>query len=140
MRLGSRGLNRMISYFRGRAEVSALYVFGARKGQDSPRREACLGVLVDESLLAGGDFDSIVEDCSVLGSDVRDVVLLNQAEPYVKYHIIRKGSLVFEKDPGHRVRFTEAAVREFFDFYTPAGAVSSEADLPPGGEGLELDL
>ncbi|GAB4389340.1 MAG: hypothetical protein Kow0025_14130 [Thermodesulfovibrionales bacterium] len=135
-------LQRMISHFRGKPEVSALYVFGARSGPAPGKREACLGVLVDGSLLGGRHYESVLEECvPVLDPDVRDVLVMNLADPFVKFHIIRKGSVVFEKNPGHRVRFTAAAVREFYNSYSLARDEGAEEGLEQAYEVecVELD-
>lgn len=135
-------LQRMISHFRGKPEVSALYVFGVRSGPAPGKREACLGVLVDDSKLGGGGYDGVMGECfPVLDPDVRDVVLMNLADSLVKYHVIRNGSVVFEKNPGHRIRFAEGAVREFFNRYSLAEEAGAEEgfELASDGDCFELD-
>ena len=137
-----QALQRMIGHFKGRPEVSALYVFGARGAPGSERHEACLGVLLEDPPRGAGGHEIVMEECCpAFDPDSGEVVLMNLAEPYVKYHIVRKGSVVFEKSPGHRIRFTEKAVREFYDCYALAGAVRAEEgfDLICEGKCVEPD-
>jgi hypothetical protein len=114
-------MERLIRYLRGRAEVSALYVFGSRKQGGDGWCRPSVGVLVDETVLERGNFRCARRGCFVLEGDV---VILNYAAPNLKYQAVRHGSVVFERDMAHRVRFTERAVREFFDRPRPAGDVS----------------
>lgn len=115
-----------VDYFRGRDEVSALYVFGIRKDVQDPQRQLGLAVLVDDDGITDGS------DFLQMGSwDLSDdfpqwsmsVVLLNEAPSFIRYHIARKGSIVFERDQAQRLRFAEQAVNQYLDQVT--------AEVPP---------
>jgi hypothetical protein len=124
MRKEEGRIERLISYLRGRGEVSALYVFGSRRSGNAGQSRPSVGVLVDESLLERENVTCARKGCFTLFSGSGEVVVLNDAAPLLKYQAVRRGSVIFERDMGHRVRFTERAVTEFFDHYRPAGDVS----------------
>lgn len=122
-----------MDYFRGRDEVKALYLFGIRKDVEDSRRQVGLAVLVDDGLSDGSDFLQ-------MGSwDLSDdfpqwslsVVLLNEAPSFIRYHIARKGSIVFERDQAQRLRFAEQAVNQYLDQVT--------AEIPPSATSDFLD-
>lgn len=131
-------MERLIRYLRDRAEVSALYVFGSRKQGNAGGCRPSVGVLVDEATLEDGNFNCARRGCFVLDGDM---VVLNYAAPTLKYQAVRRGSVVFERDMAHRVRFTERAVTEFFDHHRPAGDVSlgGIADETEGDLGAEME-
>jgi hypothetical protein len=131
-------MERLIRYLRGRTEVSALYVFSSRRQGNAGGCRPSVGVLLDESMLEEGNFNCAKKGCFVLDGDM---VVLNYAAPPLKYQAVRRGSVVFERDMAHRVRFTERAVTEFFDHHRPAGDVSLEgtADAIEGDLGAEMD-
>lgn len=121
-----------MDYFRGRDEVSALYLFGIRKDVEDPRRQVGLAVLVDDD----GFMDR--NDFLRMGSwDLSDdfpqwslsVVLLNEAPSFIRYHIARKGSIVFERDQAQRLRFAEQAVNQYLDQVTDEIPPSASADF-----------
>jgi hypothetical protein len=133
MRVEDLRLRHIMDYLRTRGEVSALYLFGMRKDSDAIGHQACLAVLLDEAAEADGVGERVLGGCPVKGAG--DVVVLNQASPYLRYRVIRKGSVVFERDAVQRVRFSERTVTEFFDHYTPDGDV----DIKGAGEFPEAE-
>lgn len=124
-------VNSVVEYFKGREEVSALYIFGIRRGLLNPERELGVGVLVDDAVSShdrGGFLDmgswDITEDFPQWAVNV---VLLNDAPSFVRYHIARKGSVVFERDLLQRVRFTQRALDQYLDDYRRASSPAEEA-------------
>ncbi len=113
-----------VDYFKAKGEVSVLYVFGIRKGLLNPDRELGIGLLVDEENCGGGCQDMLAMGSWDLSDDFPQwpvsVVLLNSAPAFVRYHVVRKGSVVLERTPSCRLRFSEQAVSDYLD-QKPAG-------------------
>jgi hypothetical protein len=137
-------MRNMVEYFRGRNEVSALYVFGIRKGMANPERELGLGVLLDRTGCRKGECDFLDMGTWDISDDFPEwkanVVLLNDAPPFVQYHVVRKGSVVFEKDQSYRVRFAQRALDQFLNerdkvVFVVEGAEDYGADFYEAVEG-----
>jgi hypothetical protein len=137
-------MRNMVEYFRGRNEVSALYVFGIRRGMANPERELGLGVLLDRTRGKKGECDFLDMGTWDISDDFPEwkanVVLLNDAPPFVQYHVVRKGSVVFEKDQSYRVRFAQRALDQFLNerdkvVFVVEGAEDYGADFYEAVEG-----
>jgi hypothetical protein len=134
----------MVEYFRERNEVSALYVFGIRRGLANPERELGLGVLLDTKKCGEGECDLLDMGTWDISDDFPEwsanVVLLNDAPPFVRYHVVRKGSVLFEKDQSYRVRFAQQALDQFLNecdkvVFVVEGAEEYGADFYEAVEG-----
>lgn len=113
-------VRRVVEYFKDRKEVSTLYVFGIRKGLINPERELGIGVLVNEEKCGKGECDLLEMGSWDLTDDfpqwAMNVVLLNNAPSFIRYHVVRRGSVVFERPPAfYRLRFAEQSVNDYLD-------------------------
>jgi predicted nucleotidyltransferase len=112
---------RIIRYFRDRAEVSALYVFGSSaKNRKTRESDIDIAVMIDESGLKKINFErfrKIYYEASP-GFSVRpvDIVILNAAPPFLKYQVLKTGRVLFDKRRKLRARFTERAITEYLDY------------------------
>ncbi|MBI5740626.1 MAG: nucleotidyltransferase domain-containing protein [Nitrospirae bacterium] len=114
-------IKRIISYFKGRKEVSALYLFGSIvEGRALPESDIDIAVLIDEKKLQRKNFErlkSIYYKASPAFS-LRpvDIAVLNAASPYLKHRVIKTGKILFDRNRRLRVRFTTQAIIEYLDF------------------------
>jgi hypothetical protein len=116
-----QSISGIVDFLKGRDDVASVYVFGLRKGEKDEARELGIGVLMDERCLDTGDEDSL----DMGGWDISDdfsfsrwpvsVVLLNSAPVFLQHHVVRKGSVVFERNARQRLRFAEQAINTYLD-------------------------
>jgi predicted nucleotidyltransferase len=112
---------RIIRYFRNRAEVSALYLFGSL-GRDRARTESDIDIalLIDESRMGSNTFTSLKKMyyAATPSFSLRpvDIVILNSAPTFLKYQVLKTGKILFDRKRKLRVQFTERAIIEYLDF------------------------
>ncbi len=111
----------IIDYFRAREEVSALYLFGSvAKGTQNAGSDIDVAVLIDEKKLQGKKFAILRQDYYAasprLSLRIVDIVILNTAPPHLKHHILKTGSLIFDRNRKLRVKFAVHAILEYLDY------------------------
>lgn len=114
-------VDRIIRYFKGTDEVSALYVFGsAGKGKTTGESDIDIAVLIDESKLQRKNFELLKRKYYAASPTFSmrpvDIVILNTAPPFLKHQILKTGRILFDKNRRLRVRFTERAITEYLDY------------------------
>lgn len=114
-------IERIKRYFRGRDEVSALYMFGSlSKKRATAESDIDIAVLVNESKMKGRDFARIKEEyyraSPRLSMRPVDIVILNTAPSFLKHQVLRTGKILFDRNRKLRVRFTARAIMEYLDF------------------------
>jgi len=110
-------IKRIIKYFKGRDEVSTLYIFGSSsKGRQSTESDIDIAVLINEAKLKRRNYDFLKNDYYTASADFSlrpvDIVLLNTAPPFLKHQVLKTGRLLFDRNRRLRVRFTEKAITE----------------------------
>jgi uncharacterized protein len=116
-----KDLARIKQYFRERAEVSALYLFGSfGKGSVNAESDIDIAVLIDESLLKRRNFETLKQRYYAASPSFSlrpvDIVILNTAPTFLKYQVLKTGKVLFDRKRKLRVQFTEQAITEYFDF------------------------
>ncbi len=101
---------RLVEYFRGREEVSSLYLFGRNGGTG-------IAVLLKDAGLSGDRLEAMVKKylvacLRILGEPV-EVVVLNAAPASLKFHVLKAGVVLLERNVRFREWFTEQAVNEY---------------------------
>ena len=121
-----RDLKRVVRYFRGRQGVSALYVYSSLGGMYGME---AYGVGVLSSLRANDPtaLRSLELDCHVQSEEVLDVVCLDTAPTGLRHHVARCGSVVYERDRVHRVRFERKAMNSYVDYIVHGSGLGPEA-------------
>jgi hypothetical protein len=114
-------IGRIIEYFRGRDEVSTLYVFGsAAEGRVTPESDIDVAVLVDEAKLRRRNFEALKKRYYAASPRFSrrpiDIVLMNTASPYLKHRVLKTGKILFDRNRRLRVRFTARAIIEYLDY------------------------
>lgn len=114
-------IRRVISYFRSRKEVSALYLFGScAEGRALPQSDIDMAVLIDEKKLKRKNYEQLknVYYKASPSFSLRqvDIAILNTASPYLKHRVIKTGKILFDRNRRLRVRFTTNAIIEYLDF------------------------
>jgi len=114
-------IRRIIKFFKGRDEVSALYIFGSfGKGRQKGESDIDIAVLVDESKPRKRSLDSLKKEyySASAGFSLRpvDIVVLNAAPAFLKHRILKTGKVLFDRNRKLRVRFTANAIIEYLDY------------------------
>lgn len=114
-------LARIKRYFRERAEVSALYLFGSfSRDKVTAESDIDIAVLIDESQMKGKNFESLKNRYYAASPTFSlravDIVILNSAPTFLKYQVLKTGKVLFDKKRKLRTKFTEKAITEYLDF------------------------
>src|SRR4030042_6399355 len=114
-------VERIIRYFKGTDEVSALYIFGsAGKGRTTGESDIDIAVLIDESKLKRRNFELLKRKYYAASPTFSmrpvDIVILNTALPFLKHQVLKTGRILFDRNRKLRVRFTERPITEYLDF------------------------
>jgi predicted nucleotidyltransferase len=117
----SDDIKRIIEYFRGREEVSALYIFGSTaKGKGTEESDIDVAVLINDRKKGKRPFESLRKTYYAFSPKLScrplDIVILNIAPPFLKHRIFKTGELLFDKNRRLRVRFKADALIEYFDY------------------------
>ncbi len=114
-------IERIIHYFKGTDEVSALYIFGSvGEGRKTGESDIDIAVLIDESKLQRKNFELLKRKYYAASPAFSmrpvDIVILNTAPPFLKYQVLKTGRILFDRNRKFRVRFTERAITEYLDY------------------------
>ena len=98
----------------------AIYLFGSRaSGKARKYSDIDIAALYDEKVDKKEYTDKRIEIMTavseLLDREV-DVVVLNQAPPILKYHILKYGMRLYERSNRQEHSFEVQAIQEYFDF------------------------
>ncbi|RJR21257.1 MAG: nucleotidyltransferase domain-containing protein [Nitrospiraceae bacterium] len=114
-------IKRIITYFKSRKEVSALYLFGScAEGRELPESDLDIAVLIDEKKLQRKNFEQLKNIYYKASPSFSlrqvDITVLNIASPYLNHRVIKTGKMLFDRNRKLRVRFMTDAIIEYLDF------------------------
>ncbi len=114
-------IQRIVDYFKGREEVSSLFIFGsAASGEMMPESDIDLAVLINDRRKGRISYDSLRKKYYAVSPKFSmrnvDITILNTAPPFLKHRIIKTGKVLFDKNRRMRVIFAARAVLEYFDY------------------------
>ncbi|MCL4457744.1 MAG: nucleotidyltransferase domain-containing protein [Nitrospirae bacterium] len=114
-------IKRITDYFKGRDEVSALYIFGsASNNKETSESDIDIAVLINDRKKGRKTYESLKKTYYSVspGFSLRpiDIVVLNTAPPFLKHRIIKTGKVLFDRNRRLRVRFAANAIIEYFDY------------------------
>ena len=107
-------------YFSGQKDILCVYLFGSQaKGTDNKGSDVDIGVLFDQRLSAREYTEkrlSLMDSLSSLLDKDVDVIVLNQAAPFLKFQIIKQGRRIYERPDRNEHSFEARAIVEYLDF------------------------
>lgn len=109
------------TYFQTRPEVHIAYLFGSQAtGKTTPLSDVDIAVLVDLSVLSsstpyGYKAEIAADLIKVLKTNQVDLVLLNEAPPFLLHRILKSGRCLCARDRQTRLRFETDAVGRYLD-------------------------
>ena len=114
-------IERIVRYFKERDEVVSLYLFGSSaRARTTKESDIDIAVLIDGSGFKKTDLERFRKEYYEASPRFSlrsvDIVILNTAPPFLKYQVLKKGRVLFERERNLRVRFTEKAINEYLDY------------------------
>lgn len=106
-------------FFQKEEGVLFCYLFGSQATErTNSESDVDLGLFFDENKIDNffnKRIELIVELSKTTKKEV-DVVVLNNASPFLRFVILKEGKLIFEKSKDQRIDFELKALNEYFDF------------------------
>ena len=107
-------------YFSGIKGVLCAYLFGSvAADKDNPYSDVDIAVLYDDSVAPSEytdkQIDLSVELSRLLDRNV-DIIILNNAGPFLKFQVIQNGARVYENPARNSRAFEAYSLIEYFDF------------------------
>ena len=100
--------------------ILAIYLFGSHaSGKAHKYSDVDIAMLYDENVDKKEYTDKRIEIMTAVSESFNrevDVVVLNQALPMLKYHILRYGMRLYERSNRQEHSFEVQAIQEYFDF------------------------
>lgn len=100
--------------------VQLAYLFGSSaRGAKTPLSDIDIALLLKEPLTRAEAFDKTISFTHKLiglfHTNEIDVVILNIANPHIKFNVIRDGQIIYNRDEKCRVNFEVKTMGEYFD-------------------------
>lgn len=100
--------------------ILAAYLFGSQaKGKPNKYSDVDIAVLFNERSGKESYMDKIMALMTDLSNILRkevDVVTLNQASLFLRYHVLKEGKKIYEKKDRNEHNFEAQAILQYFDF------------------------
>ncbi len=107
-------------YFKNTPSIIAIYIFGSfARAKINQFSDIDIAVLMSNELKESSYTDLRLKFMTDLASALEketDVVILNQASPFLKYQIFKYGKAIFERDIRKSRSFKAESILEYFDF------------------------
>lgn len=109
----------LIEYFSAQEDVLAAYLFGSQvTGKARPGSDVDVAVLLGE----GDDFArferrlQLGNEAEVIVGRPVDLIVLNDAPPFLQHQVLKHGRLLYERDRRTRVAFEVRSRKIYFDY------------------------
>jgi len=100
--------------------LDCVYLFGSQaRGNAGPLSDVDIGLLFSEAVPRGrrGEIQlQLISHLQKVNGPHIDVVILNEAPPFLRHRVIRDGRVLYCADERRRVAFEVRAIREYLDF------------------------
>ena len=127
----NKDIEGIISFFKSREEVSALFLFGsAAQSRATKDSDIDLAVLVNEKRMKRKSYNQLKKEYYNASPSFSlrtvDIVILNTAPPYLKHRVLKTSRVLFDRNRKLRVAFTARAIIDYIDF-RPVEAIFNKA-------------
>lgn len=113
--ISAGALEKIQKFAKSNDVIAAAYVFGSSvAGKERRESDIDIAIMVRGSM---GGFERVqleTELSNLLGKDI-DLVVFSLASALLQHQILKYGRIVYEADPGERVRQEVTARREYLD-------------------------
>lgn len=118
--LSQKQIDDIRQFFEGDRAVVAGYLFGSfAKGKISDSSDIDVALLIKKDVAPDLYTDLAIRYSvslsKALGREA-DVVILNEAPPFLRYQVFRYGQPIFERDRKESRAFIARTIQEYFDF------------------------
>jgi len=102
--------------------IAAAYQFGSTvRDQENPLSDLDIAILIKEGAPVGRKLLQLElllahEIQRRLGHREVDLITLNHQRLTLQHAILRTGRLIYDADPGYRIRFTQKVIQAYLDF------------------------
>ncbi len=105
-------------YFAGRPEIIAAYLFGSRaEGVARPDSDVDIAVLADSPPKDSLRYRlAVMEDTRKIVRLNTEIVILNEAPMLMRFQVIQKGRVIFERDADQRALFEMHTASRYYDY------------------------
>ena len=114
--------NKLKAYFNNRPEVKLVYIFGSLlSGKVNKFSDIDVAILVDTKLINTNSFiygykaKIITYLMQALKTNAVDIVVLNEAPPFLRQRIISQGKFIICNDEAARITLQVRTINEFND-------------------------
>jgi predicted nucleotidyltransferase len=119
----------LASFLTSQPDIAAAYLFGSlAEGRATPRSDVDIAVLLSHAPDAPGAATErrlqLMDDLRRFADRHVDVLILNNAQPYLQDQVLRKGRLIHQNDRQARIEFEVrsgkiyADLKPMYDFHT----------------------
>ncbi|MCP2520369.1 nucleotidyltransferase domain-containing protein [Candidatus Aminicenantes bacterium AC-335-B20] len=118
----TQDINPLLSELKNKLEkekdIVFAYIFGSYgKGKISPLSDIDIGIYIEpQNKIWDRKLELLTLISEVLKTDEIDLVILNEATPFLIYSVLNTGKLLFSKDEIKRISFLVKKLKEFLDF------------------------
>jgi hypothetical protein len=110
----------LTKFFSQRSDIEFAYVFGSYgTGKEKPLSDVDIAVFLKKEIPKNQYFDiqlGLISDLvHILKTDEVDVIILNQADIILSYHVVFSRNVVFERDSEIRVAYETRVLDKYFD-------------------------
>jgi uncharacterized protein len=106
----------LLGYFEQHPEILSAYLFGSfAKGTATPSSDVDLALFLAKTPGIAWITDTTAALSKQLGREV-DLILLNNASPFLKFQVFRYGKLLFERDRKSLSHFLASSLIEYYDY------------------------
>lgn len=107
-------------YFSTQKEVLCVYIFGSQaKGKENIYSDVDIAVLFESGLTQKERTEqrlSIMDRLSSILNKDTDVVVLNEASPFLRFQVIKEGKRIYERPDRDEHSFEANTIVQYFDF------------------------
>lgn len=114
-------INKVNQYLSRKPEISMAYLYGSY-AKGNPRSHSDIDVAVyfdqitdDTQYPYGYRADLISSLIKLLGTNKIDLIIINDAPIYLRYQVIRYGTLIFTRSEAKRIEFHTDTIRKYLD-------------------------
>lgn len=114
-------IRKIWSLFLPRKEVVLAYLYGScAKGTPRPQSDVDIAILLDENIpVKEGPYGYRAELLAVLMKTLRtnqiDLVILNEAPPFLMFQVVRYGKLIISRSEAKRIDFHVKTIARYID-------------------------
>jgi predicted nucleotidyltransferase len=116
MNIIEKAIEDLPNVFKTYPDISAAYIFGSyATGKTTGLSDLDIAILLREKVCFEEKLDLIGDLCDALNTDDFDLVILNEAPPYIQYEVFSKGKIIYDKDRELRCAFQATSFQRYFD-------------------------